>query len=845
MLWPGGQVRTCTGAAMIAAALLACDRERASLEPRTLPWRLQENRVLEQNSRAVDLDGDGRDELYFTYPPYGAGAGQDIEALVLVSQSNGVIDQVNYTGRIGEPLFRDFDEDGILEAVVPVIRNDSMFLSVVGADGSKRFSLFLTSGQPRVEPDGVIPWDASIIALEPFDFEGDGTLELITVVVAGYARLPRGVYVHRLPGGERVGFAGVGAGLRQAVIRDFDGDGHPEVFAVAAATNNGARLGGLDDSRPYALLFDTWPAPALRWSRELPATASNSSFAAYDEDQDGRQEILILGNGAGGGLFTLWDTRTWSAVRSRTFQEPLGYAAALDVDRDGRLEIVAPVLPDRIELFDPRFERIRSARMHGMPVKVDALPDLDGDGIDEIVVGWGNGPSGSTFLDPELRPKAHLPDGWVAGVLREGGSAVRGAIIHEGARRFSPERAALYSLARNRWFLAYRYGPSALAAAASLGILLVLSVMVRLARRRRLLEAVSATVTNGDGVGLALIDRRERILWMNSTLGRWSGTDGVRGLDLAAFENGTPGSELVAFCREGLRAHPPQRMRSHRPVRAGPNGPPGHAELEPAVTGLRGDPHWIVRIRDASADPALSADWEPFARRIMHDLRNPLTSMLLTLQRLQREYHERAPEAAPFLDTYTQRLQDRADQLRRLTSGFLKLVGAERVPVEEVDPNDVARECAAAIRPGLPPDVRLDLRVTEPLPRVLADREQLESVVENLVANAVDALPDGGTVTLATNLARGVRIGAAETNGDCVGIEVLDTGRGIPPDSLPHVFETGFSTREDGFGLGLAIVKRIIAAHGGEVLVESEVGVGSAFTILLPACAAPAVRDDV
>jgi len=112
------------------------------------------------------------------------------------------------------------------------------------------------------------------------------------------------------------------------------------------------------------------------------------------------------------------------------------------------------------------------------------------------------------------------------------------------------------------------------------------------------------------------------------------------------------------------------------------------------------------------------------------------------------------------------------------------------------------------------------------LPRIEANAGQLQQVFMNLVLNAFQAMSGGGTLRLTT------RPGSERT----VVVEVADTGCGIPPDQLPHIFDPFFSTKEEGkgTGLGLAITHHIITDHGGEIEVRSEVGQGTQFTIELP-----------
>jgi signal transduction histidine kinase len=113
-------------------------------------------------------------------------------------------------------------------------------------------------------------------------------------------------------------------------------------------------------------------------------------------------------------------------------------------------------------------------------------------------------------------------------------------------------------------------------------------------------------------------------------------------------------------------------------------------------------------------------------------------------------------------------------------------------------------------------------------PRCEADPRTLEQVIVNLITNAVQAMPDGGTLSLS--------LGPADNpQGPVVELRIADTGPGIPPEILDRIFDPFFTTKKDGTGLGLAISRRILAAHKGGIQVESFADAGTVFTIRLPA----------
>src|SRR4051794_4484461 len=177
-----------------------------------------------------------------------------------------------------------------------------------------------------------------------------------------------------------------------------------------------------------------------------------------------------------------------------------------------------------------------------------------------------------------------------------------------------------------------------------------------------------------------------------------------------------------------------------------------------------------------------------------------------------------------------QRAAERAADLTRQLLAF-----ARRQVLEPVllDLNEVAGGLVPMLSRLLGADIEIAMLAGEDLPPVLADRAQLEQVVINLAINARDAMPDGGTLAIETRHEQGL-----------VHLSVADTGTGIEPDALERIFEPFYTTKDVGFGtgLGLATVHGIVEQSGGRVHVLSRPGLGSTFTVVLPA--APGGRAD-
>ncbi len=219
--------------------------------------------------------------------------------------------------------------------------------------------------------------------------------------------------------------------------------------------------------------------------------------------------------------------------------------------------------------------------------------------------------------------------------------------------------------------------------------------------------------------------------------------------------------------------------------------------------------------------------WQEVARRMAHEIKNPLTPIQLSAQRLRRRYAwllER--EDGAVLDDATRTIVAQVEGLKRLVNAFTRFA---RMPESRPAPDDLNRivgEVVALYRPAHP-EIRFHVDLDPGLPAVYVDAEQMRRVCVNLLDNAVAAV-DG-----VEEPAVAVRTGFDPARGTAV-LEVADNGPGLSPEARSRLFEPYFSTKEGGTGLGLAIVKSVVAEHKGTVRAEDHRPRGTRFLVEIP-----------
>jgi len=219
------------------------------------------------------------------------------------------------------------------------------------------------------------------------------------------------------------------------------------------------------------------------------------------------------------------------------------------------------------------------------------------------------------------------------------------------------------------------------------------------------------------------------------------------------------------------------------------------------------------------------AAWREVARRIAHEVKNPLTPIQLSAQRLRKRYLDGlADDQKEIFDRCTTTIINQVEELKRLVNEFSNFA---RMPAPRLRPtrlDDLAEEILTMYREGAP-RMTFTLSVRGDLPEALVDPDQIKRVLINLLDNAVASMHGGGEIH--------VGMSHAAEAGE-IRIEVADTGTGIAPGDRQRLFEPYFSRKRGGTGLGLAIVNSIVADHNGTISVEDNSPRGSKFIVILP-----------
>jgi len=218
------------------------------------------------------------------------------------------------------------------------------------------------------------------------------------------------------------------------------------------------------------------------------------------------------------------------------------------------------------------------------------------------------------------------------------------------------------------------------------------------------------------------------------------------------------------------------------------------------------------------------AAWRELARRLAHELKNPLFPLQLTVENLVRARQLPPAEFDEVFSESTQTLGMEIGNLKKIIGRFSDFSKMPKPELERIDAKDAVERVRAlyATTSDTGPGIEVVTQVEDaPMP-LMADPELLHRALSNLVLNAKDAMPEGGRVTI-----------SARNRDDKIEIRVADTGQGLTPEECERLFTPYYTTKQHGTGLGLAIVQSVVADHAGTIAVESRTGQGATFVITL------------
>ena len=224
-----------------------------------------------------------------------------------------------------------------------------------------------------------------------------------------------------------------------------------------------------------------------------------------------------------------------------------------------------------------------------------------------------------------------------------------------------------------------------------------------------------------------------------------------------------------------------------------------------------------------------NAAWSEVARRLAHEIKNPLTPIQLSAERLRHKYLGKMPaDDSNALDRLTRTIVQQVEAMKSMVNAFSDYARAPQIKMRDVDVNELITDVVELYKTSNSESV-IETELAEDLPLLEADADRLRQILHNLVKNALEASPPDGAarILIETQFVK-------ESSRDFIEIRTHDFGRGLPVDMVDDIFDPHVTTKTKGSGLGLAIVKKIVEEHGGVVWAENQAEGGATVIMQLP-----------
>lgn len=786
-------------------------------EHSVLKWRLNtEFEFQSEFARPADIDDDGIDELIIKerYIYLIRNQKGTIMEEILLSDTNYIYVQA-----------ADLDNKLPQELIFQDTRNDSVFISI--AEKNKIIEeFFLFFGKDISPPPGYKGGCAEITAS---DLNGDGFKELVCFIRTGYDVKPRGVLVYDNHNKRELWHTWVGgnpyAGSCFSISTDDTSRFRDKriVFGTAGHCNGGF-ANGIDDSSSYAVAMND--EGKIVWKKRIGDISTVALPQCIDIDQNGQMDVVVIEeqglveNTKPNSLFIL-DGKSGKIERYINTGEKFNGMAICDINRDGRLEIITGNTDGNIRVFNDSLNLIQEKSLP-FGVKVISACDFDGDGTNEILVVGNN----SRFYVLNERLKIILDESVALSSINPSVYIVHCSRRKKILFRTNDNTPYTYKL------MSFAPVVPSLGEKSSIAVTVVILALVlggafflicyflRSARKVRNIRKAAEILP----YVFVTIDGRDRITYMNDfarkVFGMKSRDLGKESVDILVDEGDRERfhSFLKAEGKAGVFRFDSKKEGVER-------------NLEARMYPFNGERILIAEDKTSKYLSEKLVSWAGFAQRLAHEVKNPLSTITLTLQRLQSLYRKEVGKGVQKLDSYTDSILEEVERLRVTTDRFMKFLSIEKPVFELNDLNALLDDVLDKYEEVLPKEVEIKRTYDKELPAVNCDGSQVRILLTNLIENALEALGGNGVLSVKTLSIEKLVDSKIKKYSE---ITIEDTGKGIRERDLKNLFIPFYTTKEGGTGLGLLICRQIVELHKGEINIESKEGIGTTVTVILP-----------
>jgi len=787
------------------------------------PFLLEEQNPIgaQKYSLFYDLDGDSVDERIDVHIDR-----QGIYSIRFykMETETGALCQLNFPGQIisGKPLiFTQISKKIIL--VVPTIKNNSTslhYFDITNINPIKINSIPIAEGAD-LNNDGF--WDGYMTPRCAVDLNDDNYLDIILIISTAYDRYPRGVYAVDIHNNKLLWNYPSGAYYDNVVIGHLTNDHDLEIALCSAAMSNGASANGTSDSLSYVTVLDE--NGNCLFNQTFGIHPSQTFVHLADLNGDGQKKLITILScknylTSKMGEIIIWDDI--SGMEKTTIPiETVHYSCVSDIDNDGKDELIVIVgsPKQKIKIF-------KNETLPSLIREIDILTsdlkvvDLTGNDKKEIIV---SGSQQTIVFNHKLQKIAHTNTAGEIFIKHQGLNQIPQLVVkNDYLNFFTLKKDASYNRFVNSLF-------SKIIITSVPVIFIFLLILFNISKRLSTATLLSMLVTIPWPV--FVFDRKKRLVGYNQST--------LKITSKKHWEKpSNNGNEIETIINEKLDEIKKQYFRAVQTSKTFTLAHGKKLQLDTHVLRnkiLRLN-YIMLFLKDITneKDTENVIQWSSVAQRLAHDIKNPLSIIKLTLQRLSMAIGDHKPAHRDEYDDRIGSALEEVERLRKATDGFMKLAKVESPNFKLYSLDSILSVVEDQLRKRIPETVELVLEREKNLPDLLVDLEQIVILFSNLVENSIRAMKARGIITLSCYLFQKIEPEKDSHIEDKIIFELTDTGEGIAEDKLSRVFEPFFSEEKHGTGLGLVICKRIVEDHKGDISISSKVGVGTTIRIELP-----------
>ena len=811
-----------------------------------LPYCLEKIKLLPlQSCNAEDLDGDGTDELIIVNNQYDKSIYPN-SIIVDAIETERARFQSDFDGliRAGHSLPIDLDEDGAREIIISELKSDTVFLHILDLNGNILFSI-----AGAIKPENIKRrWDCVIVPEAVMDINGDGHKEILYIVQTGLAYQPRGIYAMDIYNKKVIWDYRTGFQPQSLHLLDINGDGKREIlFGSNAPDNCEAEFGkdflvnGTDDKHTYLTVLDSI-GNCLK-SYKVGGKYSRVYLFMHDLNGDWKPEAIVnfisRGHQKEANFIALWDPQTGNlGPRIELGKDSYEILIFLDADRNGKDDLLVCWGDGTIEFRDHRLEIILSRQFPGLSPSSLISEDLNNDGEEEIIIsGDFKGRCVNIIIDRKLNLLAFKDSNLKISIPAVNPGFGKDKLLL--ASPYAETRGGVLLLKMKKQDILLPAIPWQWLGFGSLGGMILVGVVLLVIFRNRLHKCrtfMLKSAVNADRIPSIILDHDGIIIIVNREMERFLdiNQEEVTGKPYENIFLDSKWHSIVDIIKSSFKN---DKVSLQQELSVVQNSE--HMDILIFVNSIpldqSGEIGRMIRIQDITdlSQSKRTVAWAVMAQRLAHEVKTPLSTVMLSAQRLQMECENWA-DKTDMVDKYIQRILGQVKRLRKMTDAFMKFSRIEKPGFERVDINRLISEWLKENRFKFGSDIKLEEFLADDLPKVSGDTQQLSIVLQNLIENSLDAMMGKGVLTISTRLVQSLHTDSIGLTGNSVEMEITDTGKGMTKNDLNQLFKPFFSKSPGGTGLGLVISKKIIEDHKGAIRVESEVDVGTTVFVTLP-----------